>query len=130
MLLTQVPSYFKARRDQLMKSNPGGVFVIPSTPDYIRNSDVHYPFRQESCFYYLSGFEEPESCLVLAPSKSHPGEYRTILFTLARDPEKEMWEGERYGMEGAQKVFGADEAYPIQELDKRLPDLLGSGEKV
>src|SRR4051794_36566819 len=118
MLLSQIPTYYKARRDQLMKAHPGGVFVLPSHPDYIRNSDVHHPFRQDSNFYYLSGFEEPESCLVLAPAASLPGGYRTLLFVQPRDPEKEMWDGERYGLEGAMKVFGANEAYPIQELDK------------
>ncbi len=128
MLLTQLPSYFKVRRNQLMKTYPGATFVIPAHPDYIRNSDVHHPYRQDSSFHYLSGFDEAESCLVLAPSKS--GGYRTILFVLPRDPEKEMWEGERYGVEGAQKVFGADEAYPIQELEKKLPEYFSGSEKI
>jgi Xaa-Pro aminopeptidase len=128
MLLKQVPGYFKARREALMqsalKTAPGGaVFLFPSNEEVLRNPDVHYPFRQESNFQYLTGFEEPESFLVLTPSK-------TILFVRHRDPEKEMWEGERYGIDGAQSVFGADEAYTIDQLDRKLPELLHGAERV
>ncbi len=130
MLLTQLPGYFKSRRDSLMRSHPGAAFVFPSHPDCIRNSDVHFPFRQESNFFYLTGLEEPDSCLVLAPTSSKPGLYKMFLFVLPRNPEKEMWEGERYGLEGAQKIFGADESYPIHELDTQLPEILQASEKV
>ncbi len=124
MLLSQIPQYYRARRDQLVRDYPGAVFIIPSHPDLIRNSDVHHPYRQDSQLYYLTGFEEPESCLVLAPSLSRPGQYRSIMFVMPRDPEKEMWEGERHGLEGVQKIFGADEAYSIQDFDEKLPELL------
>jgi Xaa-Pro aminopeptidase len=130
MLLKQVPGYFKARRDALVKTNPSAVFIFPSSEEVLRNPDVHYPYRQESNFYYLTGFEEPDSFLVMAPSKSKPGSHRTILFVRHRDPEKEMWEGERYGIEGAQAVFGADEAYTIDQFDKKLPELLQGSECV
>ncbi len=130
MLLTHIPSYYKMRRDSLMQSYPGAVFLFPSNPDYIRNSDVHYPFRQDSNFFYLTGFEEAESFLILAPKKLGWSDYRTILFVSPRDSEKEMWEGERYGIEGAQKIFGADEAYSIHELDKKLPELLNAADRV
>jgi Xaa-Pro aminopeptidase len=128
MLLSKVPGFFSARRDQLMKANPGAVFILPANGEILRNPDVHYPFRQESNFYYLSGFDEPESFLVLAPSKG--AGYKTILFVRRRDPMKEMWEGERYGIDGAMKVFGANEAYPIDEFDKKMPELLAGAEKV
>lgn len=114
-----------------MKANFGAVFIFPSNDEVLRNPDVHYPFRQESNFYYLTGFEEPESFLVLAPAGSQQaGSFKTVLFVRKRDPEKEMWEGERYGTEGAQKIFGADEAYLIEEFDQKLPDLLKGSEKV
>ncbi len=129
MLLKQVPAFFKKRRDALMKSQPGAIFLFPSSLEVLRNPDVHYPFRQESSFFYLTGFEEPESYLVLVPT-SGSGGYQSILFVRKRDPELEIWEGERYGVEGAVSVFGVDEAYPIDELSKRLPDLLKRGEKV
>ena len=112
------------------QSNPQGgpisgssAFIIPAAIEYLRNNDVHHAFRQDSNFYYLSGFDEPESFLVLVPAAT-TGNYRTVLFVRKRDPEKEMWEGERYGTEGAMKVFGADEAYTIDQFDKVMPDLL------
>ncbi len=129
MLLNQIPGYFKARRDALSKAYPSALFVLPAATEYLRNPDVHHPFRQESNFYYLSGFEEPESYLVLVPSKSGPG-HRMVLFVRHRDPEKEIWEGARYGVEGAQSVFGADEAYPIEELDRRLPELIQGADRM
>lgn len=130
MLLTKIPNYFKERRDQLMKSHPGSVFLFPAAPLVVRNNDVHFPFRQETNFFYLTGLEEPESYLILAPSKSKPSSYRMILFIQPRDPEKEMWEGERYGLEGARDVFGADEVYPIHEFEKRLPEILPGSERL
>lgn len=129
MLLSNIPAYFKSRRERLMKAHPDAVFIFPSPEEFLRNPDVTHPFRQESNFYYLSGFEEPESVLVLAPSKT-TGTHRMTLFVRRRDVEKEMWEGERYGTEGAQKVFGADEAYVIDELEKKLPELMQGAENV
>lgn len=113
-----------------MAAHSGAVFIFPSNPDMVRNSDVHYPFRQDSHFFYLTGLEEADACIVLAPSKTKPGGYKFVLFLQPRDPEREMWEGERYGIEGAQRVFGADEAYPIQEFDKRFPELLAGSDRV
>lgn len=130
MLLSHLPIFFKDRRDQLMKSYPGAAFILPAHPDYLRNPDVHHAYRQDSNFYYLTGFEEPESYLVLAPGKSQGAAYRSILFVLPRDPEKEMWEGERYGIEGALSIFGADEAYDSHEFEQRLPELLQGAEQV
>jgi len=129
MLLSKVPGFFAARREKLMAAHPGAVFIFAANEEILRNPDVHYLFRQESNFFYMSGFEEPESFLVLAPSKAS-GSHRMVLFTRRRDPLKEMWEGERYGIEGAMKVFGAHEAYPIDEFDKKLPELLQGSEKV
>lgn len=130
MLISTVPVYFKERRERLMKAQPGSAFIFPSGEEVLRNPDVHFAFRQESNFYYLTGFEEPESVLVLTPSKSKPGALRTVLFVRQRDPEKEMWEGERYGVEGVLRVFQVDEAYPIDEFEKKLPELLDGVEKV
>ncbi|MBC7384580.1 MAG: aminopeptidase P N-terminal domain-containing protein [Cryobacterium sp.] len=125
MLLTSLPSSFKNRRDALMKKpeESGSAFLFPAAKEVLRNPDVTYPFRQESNFQYLSGFEEPEAWLLLAPG-SKGGAYRTILFVRHRDPVMEIWEGERYGTEGALKVFGVDEAYTIDEFSKRFPEFL------
>jgi Xaa-Pro aminopeptidase len=133
MLLSSVPGYFKTRRDALMRVHPDAAFIFPAAEEVLRNPDVHHPFRQESNFHYLAGFDEPESYLVLLPAGSRQpksGHYRMVLFVRKRDPEKEMWEGERYGTEGAVEVFGADEAYLIDELDQKLPELLKGSERV
>ncbi|MBI2712199.1 MAG: aminopeptidase P N-terminal domain-containing protein [Bdellovibrio sp.] len=130
MLRTKIPDYFKTRRQKLMDAHPGAVFFFPSHPYLIRNSDVHFPHRQDSSLYYLSGFDEPESFLVLTPDFSAARRFKTILFVQPRDPEKEMWEGERYGLDGALKTFGVDETYPIQELDKKLPEFLDGCERL
>ncbi|MGK5082792.1 aminopeptidase P N-terminal domain-containing protein [Bdellovibrionota bacterium FG-1] len=130
MLLKQIPSFFKSRREALMKAHPGAVFIFPSCDEILRNPDVSFPFRQESNFFYLSGFEEPESFFILAPAKSSSGASRMILFVRHRDLDKEMWEGERYGVEGALQVFGADEAYTIDQLGSKLPELIQGADKV
>lgn len=133
MLLTSVPPFFKNRRDRLMKKveSEGGAFIFPAAREVLRNPDVTFPFRQESNFYYLTGFEEPEAYLVLAPTAvAGRGGYKTTLFVRHRDPVMEIWEGERYGTEGALKVFGVDEAYVVDEFERKLPDLLKHAEKV
>src|SRR5262249_26448781 len=76
------------------------------------------------------GFEEPESVLLLVPAGSKAGSYRTILFVRKRDETMEMWEGERYGTDRAVSVFGADEAYVIEEFDEKLPELLKGSDEV
>ncbi|MEK6705871.1 MAG: aminopeptidase P N-terminal domain-containing protein [Bdellovibrionota bacterium] len=130
MLLSHVSPYFKERRSALMKANPGSVFIFPSNEEVIRNGDVSYPFRQESNFYYLSGFTEPDAFLVLAPSSVGGADFKMVLFVRPREPEKELWEGELYGIERACGVFGADEAYPVSEFEKRLPEIFRCCERV
>jgi Xaa-Pro aminopeptidase len=130
MLKTSVPSYFKARREALLKANPGAAFIFPAGAEVLRNPDVSYPHRQESNFYYLSGFAEPESWLVIVPEKKESGASRMILFVRQNDPEKEMWQGERHGIQGASAVYGANEAYLYDDFSKRLPELLAGVEKV
>lgn len=110
------------RRQQLMSMvGEGSVVLLRSAPHRIRNSDVYYPYRQDSDFLYLTGFREPEAMLVLLP-----GEKRgtSILFCRERDPKKEIWDGAMLGTEGAVATLGVDEAYAITEMEKRLPDLL------
>lgn len=124
MLLSTLSTEFKKRREKFFHQAPGAALLLPAAPEVLRNPDVHYPFRQESHFYYLTGFEEPESFLVLTAQK------KMALFVRRRDPEREMWEGERYGVEGARSVFGADLVYPIDELDAKLPELLHGADQV
>ncbi|NDD90600.1 M24 family metallopeptidase [bacterium] len=132
MLLSHAPAYFKQRREALLERAPGSIFIFPANEEVLRNPDVHYGYRQESHFQYLSGFEEPEAFLVVAPAASQSAgvKHRMVLFVRRRDQEKEMWEGERYGTEGAKQVFGADEAYPVDEFDQRLPVLLKGADRI
>jgi Xaa-Pro aminopeptidase len=120
-------SEFAARREQLLDAMGDGVAVFPSAPLAIRNHDVEHPYRQDSDFHYLSGFDEPESVLVL--SNQHE-EHRSVLFVRPRMPEREIWDGPRAGVEGAVERFGVDAAFPIAELAARLPDYLGNVERV
>jgi Xaa-Pro aminopeptidase len=84
-------------------------------------------YRQDSNFYYLTGFKEPESICVLAPE--HP-EYKFVLFVRPRDREREIWTGKRAGVEGAKDDYGADAAYTLDELDKELPGFFDKVENI
>jgi len=103
------------------------VAILPAANLQIRNRDVEYNFRQDSDFLYLSGFNEPEAVVVLLPGRKQ-GQY--VLFCRQRDKHKETWHGRRYGTEGALEYFAADEAWPIDELEERLPAMMGHCEKV
>ncbi len=111
---------FAERRGRLLDALSGAA-IFAAAPVTIRNNDVEHAYRQASDLYYLTGFEEPEAVLVL--SKTHP-EHRAALFVRPRDPEREVWDGPRAGVEGATKRCGVDISYPIEELAKRLPDYL------
>ncbi len=97
------------------------IAILPAAPVRIRNGDVEYNYRPDSDFYYLSGFAEPEAVAVLLPGRPQ-GEY--VLFVRDRDPAREAWDGARAGPEGAVGEFGADDAFPIQDIDEILPGLL------
>jgi Xaa-Pro aminopeptidase len=113
-------SVYGARRARLAAAIGDAVAVIPTAPERVRNRDTHYPYRHDSHFYYLTGFPEPEAALVLAGG---PGP-KSVLFCRARDEEREIWDGMRWGPERARERFGVDEAQPIGALDEMMPDLL------
>jgi Xaa-Pro aminopeptidase len=112
---------FTKRRNALLEKIGDAVAIFPSAPETIRSNDTRYPYRQDTDLYYLTGFEEPQSVLVLAPRHD---KIKSALFVLPRDPEKETWDGRRAGVEGATSGFGVDAAFPIAELDQRLPEFL------
>ena len=115
-------SAYARRRKQLMRmAGDDAILVLPAAAERIRSRDTHYPYRQDSDFWYLTGFPEPEAVLVLVPGRAH-GE--AILFCRERDPDREAWDGPRAGQEGAVDTFGMDDAYPIADLDEILPGLL------
>ncbi len=121
------PAVFARRRRELMdRMGPGSLALLPAAPSMPRNRDVHYPYRQDSDFYYLTGFPEPEAVAVLAPG----GEHEFLLFCRERDPDMEIWHGRRAGPRGAMDRYGVDNAHPIAEIDKLLPPLLENRERV
>src|SRR5215469_1239387 len=119
---------FRLRRKRMMEAiAPGATAILPSAPVALRSGDVEFVYRQDSDFYYLTGFAEPESVALLSPG--HPdGEF--VLFVRPRDKERETWTGRRAGVEGAIIEYGADKAYVIDELEKILPRYLEKSERV
>lgn len=116
------PAEYGRRRRQLMKMvGPQGIVVLPAAPERVRSRDTHYPYRQDSDFWYLCGFPEPDAVLVLVPGRCHG---QVLLFCRERDPEREAWDGPRAGYDGAIEQYGMDDAYPIDDLDEILPGLL------
>jgi Xaa-Pro aminopeptidase len=103
------------------------IAVISAAPVRLRNNDVEYAYRQDSDFFYLTGFGEPESVAVLIPGREQ-AEY--LLFVRDRDPLRETWDGRRAGPAGAVRTFGADDAFPIADVDEILPGLLENRTKV
>lgn len=121
-------SEFKKRRKQLMQHiGIGNIAIIGSAAIRARNRDVNYPFRQDSDFYYLTGFNEPDSLAVFIPGRKQ-GEY--ILFCREFDEKKALWEGAHAGLEGATTHYKADDSFPIDDLDDILPGLLEDKGKV
>ena len=119
---------YARRRKQLMQmAGEQAILILPAAPERVRSHDTHYPYRQDSDFWYLSGFPEPEAVLVLVPGRKH-GE--AILFCRERDAEREAWDGPRAGPEGAVAPYGMDDAYPIDDVDEILPGLLEGRSRV
>ncbi|MEB2230360.1 aminopeptidase P N-terminal domain-containing protein [Xanthomonas sp. LMC-A-07] len=119
---------YARRRKQLMQmAGEQAILILPAAPERVRSHDTHYPYRQDSDFWYLSGFPEPEAVLVLVPGRKH-GE--AILFCRERDAEREAWDGPRVGQEGAVAQYGMDDAYPIDDVDEILPGLLEGRSRV
>lgn len=112
---------FLDRRNQLLERIGEGVVVLPAAPVFIRNNDVEHAYRQDSDFWYLTAFDEPEAVLVL---RNVGGERSSVLFLRERNIEREIWDGPRLGVERAPGALAIDEAYPIGELASRLPRLL------
>jgi Xaa-Pro aminopeptidase len=105
--------------DAMADSGASAVAILPAAPVFVRNNDVEHEFRQDSDFFYLTGFDEPESVLVLDGL-----ERKMTLFVRSRDREREVWDGHRAGVAGARETYGADQAYAVSELDEKLPMLI------
>jgi len=122
------PKEFAARRKRLMHlMGAEAIAILPTAPERTRNRDVDHPYRPDSDFYYLTGFPEPEAVAVLVPGRPQ-GEF--ILFCRERDPLMETWHGRRAGLDGARERHGADDAFPISDIDEILPGLLENRARV
>jgi Xaa-Pro aminopeptidase len=116
------PAIYQQRRARLLSQMGGGIAVIPTAPEMLRNGDAHYSYRYGSYFHYLSGFDEPEAVLVLIAGSSP----QSILFCREKNLEREIWDGYRHGPEAAREKFGFDAAYSIAQLDEKLVELMGN----
>jgi Xaa-Pro aminopeptidase len=119
---------FARRRKHLMELiGANGIAVVVAAPEQVRSRDTHFIYRPDSDFYYLTGFREPEAVAVLVPGRAQ-GEF--LLFCRDRHPEREQWDGPRAGPDGAVAGYGADDAFPITDLDDILPGLLERSDRV
>src|SRR6266498_1604205 len=108
---------FVERRRRFAEAIGDAIAIIPGAREVARNGDTTFEFRQDSDFYFLTGFDEPDAVAVINPA--HAKE-RYVLFVRPRDREMEIWNGRRAGVEGAVADYGADAAYPVEQLDERL----------
>jgi Xaa-Pro aminopeptidase len=122
------PHIYQKRRERLVAAlGEGDAALVPNATVRFRNRDAEHPFRSDSDFAYLTGFPEPDAVAVLLPG--HP-DHPFVLFVAPRDPDKEVWTGRRAGVEGARERYGADRAFPLAELDERMPELLADRERL
>lgn len=125
-MVTDTAQRYARRRAAVLAQLGDDVMIVPGARERLRNGDSEYAFRQDSDFLYLTGFNEPEAVLVLAPRSAAP----VTLFLRERDRVRETWDGRRLGVERAPATLGVDAAYPIGELARRLPELLAAGERL
>jgi Xaa-Pro aminopeptidase len=117
---------YARRRRELMSQLQGGALVLATAPERTRSNDTQFRYRPSSDFLYLTGFTEPDAVMVLTPGS----DAEFTLFVRPRDKDREIWDGHRYGPEGAVAEFGADQAFDIGELDAKLPELIAGRERV
>jgi Xaa-Pro aminopeptidase len=124
---TSMQTEYAQRREQLLAKIGTGVAVFRSSPMAVMHNDVEYNFRQDSDFFYLTGFNEANAVAVLTTTHE---EHRFVLFVQPKDLEKETWTGYRVGVEAAKEKFGADEVYPIAELNEKLPPYIEKADRI
>ena len=122
-----VQEFARRRRDLMATLSKNSIAILTAAPAQVRSRDTYFPYRQDSNFFYLTGFHEPEAVLVLIPKRPQ-GQF--ILFCRERDRTREIWDGRRAGPEGARELYGADDAFPIDDIDEILPGLLEGRDRV
>jgi Xaa-Pro aminopeptidase len=120
-------TYARRRAELVNQIGANDIVIVATSPVMSRNSDVEYQFRADSDFYYLSGFAEPNAVLVISPGRAR-GEY--VMFCREKDRTREMWDGRRIGLDGVIEGYGADDAFPIEDINDILPGLMEEKEKV
>ena len=119
--------FTKHRKNLMRMIGNDAIAIVPASTVKVRNRDVEFDYRQDSDFMYLTGFIEPEAVAVLVPGRSQA---QYILFCRERDMEMETWNGRRAGQQGAIDLYGADDAFPIGDIDEILPGILEQRERV
>jgi len=119
--LNSIAKLARKRRQAVLDNLGGPPLLLRAAPEVVRNGDVHFSYRQDSNFHYLTGFEEPDAILVAIPGGGK--DHKTVLFVRPRNAEREIWDGKRYGISGAKRQFGADEAYKIEEFWDKLDEI-------
>jgi len=120
-------TFFAKRRRELINQIGNNIAIVPTSPIRPRNGDVEYQYRPDSDFFYVTGFNEPEAVAVICPGREQ-GEY--VLFCREKDPLREMWDGTRAGLQGAVDLYGADDAFPIEDMDDILPSMMEDKDKI
>ena len=120
------PEIFKKRRKKVLAGLKNSALIVAAHPEQIRNDDVHHFYRQDSNMYYLTGFEEPESFLMLRPGKNP----ESVMFVRQKNVERETWDGFRFGPQGTKQEFLIDEVYAIEEFETKAVELLKGYEEV
>ncbi|TID26129.1 proline aminopeptidase P II, partial [Avibacterium paragallinarum] len=117
--LAQIPAeeFAQHRAKMFAKMQDNSLAIVFSAQEQVRNKDCHYPFRQDSYFWYLTGFNEPDAILVLAKTAQQS---RTILFLRPSDPLMETWNGRRLGVEKAAETLNIDQAYAIEDFAQKM----------
>ena len=125
--MSSAKEFVRRRRELMAMIGANGIAVLAAAPERVRSRDTLFIYRPDSDFYYLTGFPEPDAVAVLVPGRPQ-GEF--LIFCRERNPERELWDGPRAGPEGAVETYGADDAYPIDDLDDILPGLLERSDRV
>ncbi|MGZ3727089.1 MAG: aminopeptidase P family protein [Pseudobdellovibrio sp.] len=123
---TEKVEIFKNRRKKIIGKLNGAALIVAAHPEQIRNDDVHQAYRPDSNMYYLTGFEEPESFLLIRPNQKP----ETVMFVREKNVERETWDGFRFGPEGTKKEFAIDEVYQVEQFEEKAVELLKGFEEV